>query len=59
MSSARMRLAVKINDEYRDYKQLPGPLLAKQGLVGPSAPKQPSQKMITAGRAFSRSTSTV
>ncbi|KAF4565425.1 pre-mRNA-splicing factor prp46 [Pleurotus pulmonarius] len=47
--SARMRLAVKINDEYRDYKQLPGPLLAKQGLVGPSAPKQPSQKMITAG----------
>ena len=47
--SARIRLSVKINDEYRDYKELPPALLAQQGMVGPARPKVP-QKAITAGR---------
>jgi len=47
--SARIRLSVKINDEYKDYKQLPAALLAQQGGVGPARPQQPQQqrKMIT------------
>ena len=50
LSSARIRLAVKINDEYRDYKVLPPPLLAQQGPVGPSRPApDPARKMITSG----------
>ena len=45
-----MRLAVKIHDEYRDYKELPPPLLAQQGPVGPSRPApDPARKMITSG----------
>ena len=46
-----MRLSVKINDEYRDYKQLPPALLQQQGPVGPARPKQ-DRKMIEAGRTF-------
>ncbi|KIM87888.1 hypothetical protein PILCRDRAFT_814585 [Piloderma croceum F 1598] len=46
--SARIRLSVKINDEYRDYKELPPSLLAQQGAVGPVRPKG-HQKAITAG----------
>lgn len=45
-----MRLAVKIHDEYRDYKELPPSLLAQQGQVGPSRPTpDPARKMITSG----------
>ncbi|KAJ8496770.1 hypothetical protein ONZ45_g12323 [Pleurotus djamor] len=47
-SSVRTRLSIKINDEYKNSKELPPPLLSQQGLVGPSAPKQ-QRKMITAG----------
>jgi pleiotropic regulator 1 len=47
--STRLRLAVKINDEYRDYKELPPALMSQQGPVGPSRPKE-NRKMITAGR---------
>ena len=49
--SAKLRLSVKINDEYRDYRQLPPALLQQQGPVGPARPKQ-DRKMIEAGRAF-------
>ncbi|CAA7263753.1 unnamed protein product [Cyclocybe aegerita] len=48
-SSSRVRLAIKIRDEYRDYKELPPALLSQQGPVGPSKPGGPSRKMITAG----------
>lgn len=50
-NSARVRLAIKIRDEYRDYKELPAALLSQQGPVGPSRPGQagPARKMITAG----------
>lgn len=51
LTSARLRLNVKINDEYGDYKQLPAVLLAQQGAVGPARPKQ-DRKMITAGREW-------
>lgn len=47
--SARVRLSVKINDEYKDVKELPAPLLAQQGQVGPARPKE-QRKMIEAGR---------
>lgn len=47
--SVRIRLAVKINDEYRDYKDLPPALLSQQGPVGPSRPAGPARKMITVG----------
>jgi pleiotropic regulator 1 len=47
--STRLRLSVKINDEYRDYKELPAALMSQQGPVGPSRPKE-NRKMITAGR---------
>ncbi|KAL0948315.1 hypothetical protein HGRIS_010905 [Hohenbuehelia grisea] len=48
--SARIRLSVKINDEYHYAKELPSALLAQQGLVGPAAPKaQAQRKMITGG----------
>lgn len=47
-SSSRVRLAVKIRDEYRDYKELPPSLLSQQGPVGPSRPVS-ARKMITAG----------
>ncbi|KAH8114267.1 WD40 repeat-like protein [Phellopilus nigrolimitatus] len=46
--SAKLRLSVKINDEYKDYKQLPPALLSQQGPVGPARPKQ-ERKMIEAG----------
>ncbi|TDL20431.1 WD40 repeat-like protein [Rickenella mellea] len=46
--SAKIRLNVKIHDEYRDFKELPSALLAQQGQVGPVRPKQ-DRKMITAG----------
>ncbi|KAI0804765.1 WD40 repeat-like protein [Irpex lacteus] len=46
--STRIRLAVMINDEYKDAKELPAPLLAQQGQVGPARPKE-QRKMITAG----------
>ncbi|KII84842.1 hypothetical protein PLICRDRAFT_701575 [Plicaturopsis crispa FD-325 SS-3] len=46
--SARIRLSVKINDEYRDFKELPAALLSQQGPVGPARPKT-NQKAITAG----------
>ncbi|KAI0029015.1 WD40 repeat-like protein [Vararia minispora EC-137] len=46
--SARMRLAVKIEDEYKHYKQLPTALLAQQAPVGPARPTE-QRKMITAG----------
>lgn len=48
-TSTRVRLACKIHDEYRDYKELPSALLAQQGVVGPSRPGGPPRKMITAG----------
>ncbi|KAJ3501324.1 hypothetical protein NLJ89_g9386 [Agrocybe chaxingu] len=48
-SSSRVRLAIKIRDEYRDYKELPPALLSQQGPVGPSRPGGPARKMITAG----------
>lgn len=47
-----MRLSVKINDEYSDYKQLPPALLSQQGSVSLARPKQ-ERKMIEAGRKFS------
>jgi len=46
--SARIRMSVKINDEYKDFKELPASLLAQQGQVGPARPKD-QRKMITAG----------
>ncbi|KAF7986820.1 hypothetical protein HWV62_12644 [Athelia sp. TMB] len=46
--SARVRISVKIHDEYRDFKELPPSLLAQQGPVGPARPKA-NQKAITAG----------
>ncbi|KAH7915767.1 WD40-repeat-containing domain protein [Hygrophoropsis aurantiaca] len=46
--SARIRLSVKINDEYRDFKELPSALLAQQAPVGPARPKE-ARKAITAG----------
>ncbi|KAI6127242.1 WD40-repeat-containing domain protein [Pisolithus croceorrhizus] len=46
--SARLRLSVKINDEYKHYKELPPALLAQQGPVGPARPT-PQRKAITAG----------
>ncbi|KZT65522.1 pre-mRNA-splicing factor PRP46 [Daedalea quercina L-15889] len=46
--SARIRLSVKMNDEYRDVRELPAPLLAQQGAVGPLRPKE-QRKAITAG----------
>jgi pleiotropic regulator 1 len=52
-NSTRIRLSVKINDEYKDCKQLPSALLSQQGPVGPVRPKDAQRKMITAGRAFS------
>lgn len=49
--STRIRLSVKINDEYRDFKELPAALLSQQGPVGPARPKQ-ERKMITSGGMF-------
>ncbi|KAG9019823.1 pre-mRNA-splicing factor prp46 [Tulasnella sp. 427] len=51
---ARMRLSVKIRDEYKDFKELPAALTAQAGPVGPS---RPGQKLITAGPADSSETS--
>lgn len=51
LCSARIRLSVKMNDEYKDVRSLPAPLLAQQGQVGPARPKD-QRKMITAGREF-------
>ncbi|KAH7925797.1 WD40 repeat-like protein [Leucogyrophana mollusca] len=48
--SSRIRLSVKINDEYRDFKELPSALLAQQAPVGPARPKE-QRKAITAGPA--------
>jgi pleiotropic regulator 1 len=49
--STRLRLSVKLNDEYKDFKTLPAALLAQQGAVGPAKPGGPQKerKMITAG----------
>lgn len=47
--STRIRLSVKINDEYKDFKQLPPALVSQQGSVGPARPKDAQRKMITAG----------
>ena len=49
--SSRIKLSVKINDEYKDFRELPSALLAQQGQVGPARPKE-QRKMITAGRAY-------
>lgn len=49
--SARIRMAVKLNDEYKEVKQLPAALLAQQGPVGPARPKE-QRKMITSGREY-------
>ncbi|THG95541.1 hypothetical protein EW026_g6139 [Hermanssonia centrifuga] len=46
---ARVRLSVKISDEYKDARELPASLLAQQGQVGPARPKE-QRKMITAGK---------
>ncbi|KAJ3486089.1 hypothetical protein NLI96_g4493 [Meripilus lineatus] len=46
--SARIRMSVKLNDEYKDFKELPASLLSQQGPVGPARPKE-NRKMITAG----------
>jgi len=46
--SARIRLSVKINDEYKDVKQLPPALLTQQ-TAGPARPKEQQRKLITAG----------
>ncbi|KAG9312454.1 WD40-repeat-containing domain protein [Chiua virens] len=49
-SSTRLRLAVKMADDYKHYRELPSALLAQQGPVGPARPKShPSQKLLTAG----------
>ncbi|KAF8804153.1 WD40 repeat-like protein [Phlegmacium glaucopus] len=56
-SSARIRLAVKIHDEYRDFKELPPPLLSQQGPVGPSRAPDPARKMITSGDSINANTS--
>ena len=53
-TSMRLKLAVKINDEYKEYKELPPALMAQQGPVGPARPKA-NQKMITAGREYQKS----
>ncbi|GAW00637.1 WD40 repeat-like protein [Lentinula edodes] len=45
--SVRLRLAVKINDEFRQFKELPPALLSQQGAIGPARPKE-TRKMITA-----------
>ncbi|KAI0086726.1 WD40 repeat-like protein [Irpex rosettiformis] len=49
---------VKINDKYKDAKELPGPLLAQQGQVGPAKPKE-QRKMITAGPSGTTDTSLI
>ena len=54
-NSARLRLSVKINDEYKHYKQLPSALLAQQGPVGPARPTE-TRKAITAGPSSSETT---
>ncbi|KAI0668257.1 WD40 repeat-like protein [Trametes maxima] len=46
--SARIRLSVKMSDEYKEVRELPAPLLAQQGPVGPARPKE-QRKAITAG----------
>jgi len=51
--STRLRIAVKMRDEYKDYRELPAALMSQQGGVGPSRPKGLSQKMITSGGALS------
>jgi len=48
--SARIRLSVRMNDEYKDVRDLPPALLAQQGPVGPARPKE-QRKAITAGPA--------
>ncbi|TFY69041.1 hypothetical protein EVJ58_g629 [Rhodofomes roseus] len=48
LKSTRVRLSVKMHDEYRDARELPAALLAQQGVVGPSRPKD-QRKAITAG----------
>ncbi|KAJ2920557.1 hypothetical protein H1R20_g16539, partial [Candolleomyces eurysporus] len=55
-SSTRLRLAVKINDEYSDYKTLPSGLLSQQASVGPVRPKD-ARRMITAAGEVDPSTS--
>ena len=56
LCSTRLRLAVKINDEYKDYKVLPSGLLSQQGSVGPARPGD-ARRMITAAGEVDPSTS--
>src|ERR1700722_1129663 len=51
--STKAYLSVKINDEYRDFKELPQALLAQQGPVGPARPTT-HLKAITAGRRLTQ-----
>ena len=51
--STKAYLSVKINDEYRDFKELPQALLAQQGPVGPARPTT-HLKAITAGRRLTK-----
>ncbi|KAJ7710897.1 WD40-repeat-containing domain protein [Mycena rosella] len=48
MHSARIRLSVKIHDEYRDFQEFPQALLSQQGNVGPSRPRDRTSRMIAA-----------
>ena len=45
--STRLKLSVKVKDEYTYAQALPPALLAQQGQVGPARPKH--MKAITAG----------
>jgi hypothetical protein len=49
-SSARMRMAVKTRDEYRDVQTLPSALLAREGPVGPTRPGAVAGPKAIAGR---------
>ncbi|KAG8876723.1 pre-mRNA-splicing factor prp46 [Tulasnella sp. 331] len=44
--SARVRLSVKLRDEYKDVRELPVALTAQAGPIGPV---KPGQKLLTAG----------
>ncbi|EIW74164.1 WD40 repeat-like protein [Coniophora puteana RWD-64-598 SS2] len=56
--SARIRLSVKLNDEYKEFRELPAALMAQQGAVGPARPKE-QRKAITAGPSAELSDSKV
>ncbi|KIY44647.1 WD40 repeat-like protein [Fistulina hepatica ATCC 64428] len=54
--STRLRLAVKLRDEYNDFRELPAVLTSQQGQVGPSRPQE-QRKMITSGPSMDANTS--